>query len=90
MCSGRSICSHRAFPLKGIKDLMRVDMPLKAAFADATIEAEQLRNSVKSPQGLLVELLSKFARLSEALFRSCRNNPAIFSLIQVPILSQRP
>ena len=79
MCSGRSICicSHRAFPLKGIKDLMRVDMPLKAAFADATIEAEQLRNSVKSPQGLLVELLVKFARLSEALCVICRIIPAL-------------
>ena len=61
---------------------MRLAKPLNAAASDATIEAEQLRNSVKSPPGLLVELLIKFGRLAEALCCSCRNNPAsLFSLI---------
>ena len=57
---------------------MRLAKPLNAAASDATIEAEQLRNSVKSPPGLLVELLYKFARLAEALVVSMPDSSGSF------------
>ena len=73
--------------------LMRLAKPLNAASSDATIEAEQRGTPSEGPQGLLFGASGKFGwlcRSSCCFYAGMIRLFLFFTLIQVPILKQRP